>query len=59
MSAFSPHHTPTIPQSSSSESRQIGTNTPRAANTIDHLMNRVSSAPIRIPSRANTAAPTG
>src|SRR5215211_3245729 len=59
MSAFRPHHTPTIPQSNCSDSSEIGTNTPTAANTIDHLMKRVSSAPMRMPSSANTAAPTG
>ena len=54
MSPASPAQTPTMPQPWCSASSASGTKTAAAAS-IPHMRKRVSPAPIRIPSSANTA----
>ena len=59
ISPTSPHQTPTMPQPKWSDSSAIGTYTPSAAKSIDHIRKRVSPAPMRMPSRANTSPFSG
>src|SRR4029079_15807331 len=58
ISAASPLHTPTIPQPGSSASSAIVMYT-ATEKSIPHIRKRVSPAPIRIPSSANTAPLAG
>ncbi len=58
MSTSSPAHTPTMPQCSSRASAAIAIYTALAAS-IDHMRYAVSLAPMRMPSSAKTAPPSG